>query len=92
MSMMHCKNCDHIRDTDFETECPVCLAPSLDELQAACEGIRKQLEVIREDQYYACLSDNFAYTNGTFESYQKRIRALQKALRETEAEAERLYA
>ena len=91
MSMMHCKNCDNIWDSDLEEHCPVCLPPTLDELQALCEGIRKQLETLREDQYYACLSDNFAHTNGTFESYQKRIRALQKALRETEAEAERLY-
>lgn len=24
MSMMHCNNCDHTFDTDYDTECPKC--------------------------------------------------------------------
>ena len=86
MSMMFCNNCSTVWDSDFHDCCPVCLSPTREELEACAVGLREQIKALEQECHFACMSDDFAYTNGTREGYMSRIRALKAALRDTEAD------
>ena len=86
MSMMICHNCDTIRDTDFETDCPTCLergdlmmqdnpifSETYDEVFKEWRELELEHRRVLGDRRINSMSDDFAYTNGSDERYRQRL-------------------